>query len=111
MKHGNLSYKMMYSIAFKFENFIAKENKNLFNRLFQNKYVFNKDVIDEMRYLYLNTDYSIDIVCLPKNKDYILHNCLDLPFNRIIEETKLSAIGSRILIGDISYYVDNDKKD
>ena len=62
-----------------------------------------------MEHLYRNTEYNVDLII--ENKDYTedLKQLVDnLPFNRVVLIDKLSQVSTRLLVGDLTIYVDDN---
>ena len=115
MKHGELSNTVGYSFGFRCEDFLIhfKESTLLdkaFNALFDKarRAEVNEEVLSFMEYLYRNTEYTVDLVVDRENYTPELKKLLDdMPFNRIVLEDKPSQITTRLMIGDLTYYVDD----
>lgn len=119
MKHGELSNTVGYSFGFRCEDFLIhfKESTLLdkaFNALFDKarRAEVNEEVLSFMEYLYRNTEYTVDLVVDRENYTPELKKLLDdMPFNRVVLVDKLSQITTRLMIGDLTYYVDdNDER-
>ena len=62
-----------------------------------------------MEYLYRNTDYNVDLIIEKKDYTEELKRLVDdMPFNRVVLVDKLSQISTRLLVGDLSLYVDDN---
>ena len=115
MKHGELSNTVGYSFGFRCEDFLIhfKESTLLdkaFNALFDKakRAEVNEEVLSFMEYLYRNTEYAVDLVVDRENYTPELKKLLDdMPFNRVVLVDKLSQITTRLMIGDLTYYVDD----
>lgn len=115
MKHGELSNTVGYSFGFRCEDFLIhfKESTLLdkaFNALFDKarRAEVNEEVLSFMEYLYRNTEYTVDLVVDRENYTPELRKLLDdMPFNRVVLVDKLSQITTRLMIGDLTYYVDD----
>ena len=115
MKHGELSNTVGYSFGFRCEDFLIhfKESTLLdkaFNALFDKakRAEVNEEVLSFMEYLYRNTEYTVDLVVDRENYTPELKKLLDdMPFNRVVLVDKLSQITTRLMIGDLTYYVDD----
>lgn len=115
MKHGELSNTVGYSFGFRCEDFLIhfKESTLLdkaFNALFDKarRAEVNEEVLSFMEYLYRNTEYTVDLVVDRENYTPELKKLLDdLPFNRVVLVDKFSQITTRLMIGDLTYYVDD----
>jgi len=118
MKNGDLSNRAGYTIAFRCVDFLVKYQEggiknNILNNLFgkTRRAVIDETVKSVMEHLYRDTDYNVDIVV--ENKDYtpdlkaVLEN---IPFGRVVLIDKPSQLVSRLLVGDITYYVDGDSE-
>lgn len=115
MKHGELSNTVGYSFGFRCEDFLIhfKETTLLdkaFNALFDKakRAEVNEEVLSFMEYLYRNTEYTVDLIVDRENYTPELKKLLDdMPFNRIVLVDKPSQITTRLMIGDLTYYVDD----
>lgn len=115
MKHGELSNTVGYSFGFRCEDFLIhfKETTLLdkaFNALFDKakRAEVNEEVISFMEYLYRNTEYTVDLIVDRENYTPELKKLLDeMPFNRVVLVDKPSQITTRLMIGDLTYYVDD----
>lgn len=115
MKHGELSNTVGYSFGFRCEDFLIhfKESTLLdkaFNALFDKarRAEVNEEVLSFMEYLYRNTEYTVDLVVDRENYTPELKKLLDdMPFNRVVLVDKFSQITTRLMIGDLTYYVDD----
>ena len=115
MKHGELSNTVGYSFGFRCEDFLIhfKETTLLdkaFNALFDKakRAEVNEEVLSFMEYLYRNTEYTVDLVVDRENYTPELKKLLDdMPFNRVVLVDKPSQITTRLMIGDLTYYVDD----
>lgn len=115
MKHGELSNTVGYSFGFRCEDFLIhfKETTLLdkaFNALFDKakRAEVNEEVLSFMEYLYRNTEYTVDLVVDRENYTPELKKLLDeMPFNRVVLVDKPSQITTRLMMGDLTYYVDD----
>ena len=115
MKHGELSNTVGYSFGFRCEDFLIhfKESTLLdkaFNALFDKarRAEVNEEVLSFMEYLYRNTEYTVDLIVDRENYTPELKKLLDeMPFNRVVLVDKPSQITTRLMIGDLTYYVDD----
>lgn len=116
MKNGDLSNQAGFTIGFRCVDFLVKYKESTFTDKVLNA-VFGKTKraeIDEsvrsfMEHLYRNTEYNVDLII--ENKDYTEELKLlvdNLPFNRVVLIDKLTQVSQRLLIGDLSIYVDDD---
>lgn len=116
MKHGELSNTVGYSFGFRCEDFLIhfKETTLLdkaFNALFDKakRAEVNEEVLSFMEYLYRNTEYTVDLVVERDNYTPELKKLLDeMPFNRVVLVDKPSQITTRLMMGDLTYYVDDN---
>ena len=116
MKHGDLSNTAGITIGFRCVDFLVKYKESTFTDKVLNAVLgkTKRAEIDEsvrsfMEHLYRNTEYNVDLII--ENKDYTeeLKRLVDnLPFNRVVLIDKLSQVSQRLLIGDLSIYVDDD---
>ena len=68
----------------------------------------NEEVLSFMEYLYRNTEYTVDLIVDRENYTPELKKLLDeMPFNRVVLVDKPSQITTRLMIGDLTYYVDD----
>ena len=116
MLHGDISNTVGYTIAFRCEDCLVKyKTEGIANKIL-NAIVGKvaRAEIDPvykstMEYLYRHTEYVVDLVILRENYTADMKELLqDLPFSRIIVIEKDSQISQRLLIGDITFYVDED---
>lgn len=116
MKHGELSNTVGYSFGFRCEDFLIhfKETTLLdkaFNALFDKakRAEVNEEVLSFMEYLYRNTEYTVDLIVDRENYTPELKKLLDdMPFNRVVLVDKPSQITTRLMMGDLTYYVDDN---
>ena len=116
MKHGNLSNTVGYTVAFRCEDCLIKYKTEGIKNKILNAVVgkvaradIDPDYKSAMEYLYRQTEYVVDLVVLRENYTEELKHILDdLPFSRIVVVEKDSQISQRLLIGDITFYVDDD---
>lgn len=116
MKHGELSNTVGYSFGFRCEDFLVhfKDTTLLdkaFNTLFDKakRAEVNEEVLSFMEYLYRNTEYTVDLIVERDNYTKELRELLsELPFNRVVLIDKLSQVTTRLMMGDLTYYVDDD---
>lgn len=116
MKHGELSNTVGYSFGFRCEDFLIhfKETTLLdkaFNALFDKakRAEVDEEVLSFMEYLYRNTEYTVDLVVDRDNYTPELKKLLDeMPFNRVVLVDKPSQITTRLMMGDLTYYVDDN---
>ena len=116
MKSGDLSNQAGFTIGFRCVDFLVKYKESTFTDKILNAVLgkTKRAEIDEsvrsfMEYLYRNTEYNVDLII--ENKEYTeeLKQLVDnLPFNRVVLIDKLSQVSQRLLVGDLSIYVDDD---
>lgn len=116
MLHGDLANTSGVTIAFRCVDFLIKYRDDSFKDKFLNtlfgktrRAEVNEVVRETMEHLYRNTEYNVDLVI--ENKDYTdgLKQIIDnMPYNRVVLIDKLSQVSSRLLTGDVSYYVDDN---
>lgn len=116
MRHGDLANTVGYVIAFRCEDSLVKyktegvKNKIL-NALVGKVARAEIDPIYQstMEYLYRHTEYVVDLVVLRENYTEEMKRLLeDIPFSRIVVVDKDLQISQRLLMGDITLYVDED---
>lgn len=116
MKGGDLSNQSGITIAFRCVDFLVKYRDNTFTDKVLNAFMgkTKRAEVDElvssyMEYLYRDTEYNVDLVIENKDYTYDMKTLLDdLPFNRVVLIDKPSQISQRLIIGDLTYYVDSD---
>lgn len=116
MKHGDLANTMGYVIAFRCEDSVIKYKTEGVKNKILNALVgkLSRAEIDPlyqstMEFLYRQTEYVVDLVVLRENyTEEMKHLLEDLPFSRIVVVDKDSQISQRLLMGDITLYVDED---
>lgn len=116
MKNGDLSNQAGFTIGFRCIDFLVKYKESTFTDKVLNAILgkTKRAEIDEsvrsfMEHLYRNTEYNVDLII--ENKDYTeeLKQLVDnLPFNRVVLIDKLSQVSQRLLVGDLTIYVDDD---
>ena len=116
MRNGDLSNQAGFTIGFRCVDFLVKYKESTFTDKILNAVLgkTKRAEIDEsvrsfMEYLYRNTEYNVDLII--ENKEYTeeLKQLVDnLPFNRVVLIDKLSQVSQRLLVGDLSIYVDDD---
>lgn len=113
MKNGDISNQIPLVVAFRFEGTVANLKSSKFSTFLRNRfkvkttYDYNDDVLSVMERIYYRTEYTVDLVVERETYDNCKWIFEDLPYSRIIVMDKLSQVTSRILMGDITYYVDN----
>lgn len=116
MKSGDLSNQAGFTIGFRCEDFLVKYKESTFTDKVLNLVLgkTKRAEIDEtvrsyMEYLYRNTEYNVDLIIEKKDYTEELKRLVDnMPFNRVVLVDKLSQISTRLLVGDLSLYVDDD---
>lgn len=116
MKRGDLSNQAGFTIGFRCVDFLVKYKESTFPDKVLNAFLgkVNRAEIDEtvrsfMEHLYRNTEYNVDLIIEKKDYTEDLKRLLDdMPFNRVVLIDKLSQISTRLLVGDLSIYVDDD---
>ena len=116
MKHGDLANSVGHVIAFRCEDCLVRYKTDGVKNKILNAVIgkVSRAEIDlkykgAMEYFYRHSEYVVDLVVLRKNYTEELKALLDtLPFSRIIVVDKESQISQRLLMGDITLYVDDD---
>lgn len=119
MLHGDISNQAGYTIAFRCEDSLFKPKKGKFVDIIQklapglrSRFIadnLNTDYLRAIEYLYRNTEFTVDVVIQEDNYSaHIKHVLEDIPFNRVIKVRNQSAIATRLNMGDITYYIDED---
>lgn len=116
MLHGDISNQSGTTIAFRCEDFLIKfHNDTLTDKVVtffagkERRAEVDNKVLSVMEHLYRNTEYNVDLVIERKNyTDKLKSMVEDMPCSRVVLIDNLNNIGSRILVGDLSYYVDDD---
>lgn len=116
MKYGDISNTVGYTFGFRCEDFLIHYKTStlldkLHNMLFDKASLaeVDEEVFSAMEYIYRETEYTVDVVVEEKNYTDALKGLLDsLPFNRVVLISKPTQITSRLIVGDLTYYVDDD---
>lgn len=116
MKNGNLANTSGYVIAFRCEDSLVKyKTEGIKNKILNTlvgkvaRAEIDPTYKSTMEFLYRQTEYVVDLVILRENyNEEMKHLLEDLPFSRIVVVDKDSQISQRLLIGDITLYVDED---
>ena len=116
MKSGDLSNQAGFAIGFRCVDFLVKYRESTFTDKILNAVLgktkraeIDESVRSYMEYLYRNTDYNVDLIIEKKDYTEELKRLVDdMPFNRVVLVDKLSQISTRLLVGDLSLYVDDD---
>ena len=116
MLKGDISNQSGVTIGFRCIDFLIKYKDTSFKDKLFNSIIgkvkraeVEESVRSYMEHLYRNTEYNVDLII--ERKDYtedLKHLLDDLPFNRVVVIDKPSQITQRLLIGDLSLYVDDD---
>lgn len=117
LKNGDISNQAGFTIGFCCVDFLVKYKESTFTDKVLNAILgktkraeIDESVRSYMEYLYRNTEYNVDLII--ENKDYTedLKILIDnLPFNRVVLIDKLSQVSTRLLIGDLTLYVDDNE--
>lgn len=116
MKHGDISNQVGFTIGFRCVDFFVKFRDNKLSDKVLNFVVgkTKRAVVDDsvagfIEYIYRNTEMTVDLILEEEDNTPSLREFLeDYPFNRIVVVQRPSQITQRLLIGDLSYYVDDD---
>ena len=116
MKHGDLANSIGYTIAFRCEDCLVKfKTEGVKNKILNaiigkvSRAEIDPSYKSAMEYFYRHTEYVVDLVVLRENyTDEMKHLIEDLPFSRVVVVEKDNQISQRLLIGDITLYVDDD---
>ena len=116
MKSGDLSNQAGFTIGFRCVDFLVKYKESTFTDKILNAVLgktkraeIDESVRSYMEYLYRNTDYNVDLIIEKKDYTEELKRLVDdMPFNRVVLVDKLSQSATRLLVGDLSLYVDDD---
>ena len=116
MKHGDLANSVSYTIAFRCEDCLVKfKTEGVKNKILNaivgkvSRAEIDPSYKSAMEYFYRHTEYVVDLVVLKENyTDEMKHLLEDLPFSRVVVVEKDNQISQRLLIGDITLYVDDD---
>lgn len=116
MMHGELSNQAGYTIAFRCEDNLVKYKTGGIKNAVLNILIGKEKraEIDEyyrstMEHLYRNTEYCVDLVILrEKYTDELKKLLEEMPYNRVVLIDKETQISQRLLMGDITIYVDDD---
>lgn len=116
MKHGDISNTTGYTFGFRCENFLIRYKDatvfdKVYNALFDRakRAEVNEEVFAVMEHIYRNTEYTVDLVINEDNYTQALRQVIDnMPFNRVVLVSKPTQITSRLNVGDLTYYVDDN---
>lgn len=114
MKNNDLSNSATIVIGVQCINFLFEEQSEGFkNKLLntlvgrQKRMTTNERVLNLLNYIFRETEYTVDlVVSADEYTEYLKERIDTLPFNRVVITNKPSDITGRLLIGDLSYYVD-----
>lgn len=116
MKRGDLSNQAGFTIGFRCVDFLVKYKESTFTDKVLNAIMgktkraeIDDSVRSFMEHLYRNTEYNVDLIIEKKDYTEDLKRLVDdMPFNRVVLVDKLSQISTRLLVGDLTLYVDDD---
>ena len=116
MKRGDLSNQAGFTIGFRCVDFLVKYKESTFTDKILNAVLgkTKRAEIDEsvrsfMEHLYRNTEYNVDLIIEQEDYTEDLKRLVDdMPFNRVVLIDKLSQVSTRLLVGDLTLYVDDD---
>lgn len=116
MRKGDLSNQAGFTIGFRCVDFLVKYKESTFTDKVLNAFMgktkraeIDESVRSYMEHLYRNTEYNVDLIIEKKDYTEELKRLVDeMPFNRVVLVDKLSQISTRLLVGDLSLYVDDD---
>ena len=116
MKRGDLSNQAGFTIGFRCVDFLVKYKESTFTDKVLNAFMgktkraeIDESVRSYMEHLYRNTEYNVDLIIEKEDYTEDLKRLVDeMPFNRVVLVDKLSQISTRLLVGDLSLYVDDD---
>ena len=116
MKHGDLANTIGYTIAFRCEDsliqFKTEGVKNKILNAIVGKVAraeINPTYRNAMEHFYRNTEYVVDLVVMKENYTEEMKHLIDeLPFSRVVVIEKDTQISQRLLMGDVTLYVDED---
>lgn len=97
------------------EDFLIKYKEDSFTDRFLNKVVgkvkraeINKEVARAMEHIFRDTEYTVDLLVHSDSYSELKDILDDLPFSRVVCYNKISQIQSRLLLGDLTYVVDEN---
>jgi len=114
--HGDISNQAGVTIGFRCIDFFVRYKDNNFGDKILNT-IFGKTKraeIDErvahvMEFIYRKTEYNCDLVVEEKDYTKDLTDFLDdKPYNRLVVVKSPAQITSRLIIGDMTWYVDDN---
>lgn len=116
MRHGDLANTMGKVIAFRCEDcLIQYKTEGVANKILNalmgklSRAEINETYRSTMEYFYRQTEYVVDLVVLRDNYTEDMKRMLeDIPFSRVVVIDKESQISQRLLVGDLTLYVDDD---
>lgn len=117
MLKGDISNQSGVTIGFRCIDLLIKYKDTSFKDKLFNSIIgkvkraeVEESVRSYMEHLYRNTEYNVDLII--EREDYtedLKYLLDDLPFNRVVVIDKVSQITHRLLIGDLTLYVDDDE--
>ena len=114
MLHGDISNHVKATFGFMCEDFVVTVKEDSFKDRVLNsvfgKYKraeINELAKNAMEYTFRNTEFTVDLLVNDNNYSDLKSIIEDLPFCRIVLYNKYSQITSRLLMGDLTYVVDN----
>ena len=118
MKNGDLANNVSYVIAFRCDDSLVKIKTEGFKNKVLNTLLgatsraeINESYVNAMEHLYRNTEYTVDLVILREKYTADMKRLIeDLPFSRVVLIDKESQISQRLLVGDITLYVDENEE-
>lgn len=116
MLHGDLANTFGKVIAFRCEDSLVQyKTEGVANKILNAlmgkvaRAEINESYRSAMEHFYRQTEYSVDLVVLRDNYTEDMKRILDdIPFSRVVVIEKDSQISQRLLMGDITLYVDED---
>lgn len=117
MLHGDISNQVSGTIAIRgVRTLFDYRTQGIKNKILNAVYgkdrrvVFNDSMNRALEYIYRNTDMCIDIVLFEHEynkelEEFLLEHCA---FNRLLLVKRPAQINTRLLSGDILYYIDDD---
>lgn len=115
MKHNDLSNRQGAVFGVRCDDFLIKyKEEGLFNHIAN--FIVSKELraeIDEqvlyfLNYIFRETEYTVDLIVSEDKYTEKLKDILEqLPFSRVYVAKKPTQISSRLLCGELTYYVDD----
>lgn len=113
MLHGDISNSRSFVIGVRCENtlFKIKDSPIPFPFSYKLKHAeVDEKVLSLINYLYWDTEMTVMLVIDDKHyTDKVAEFLKDYPFSQICNIKSLSEITMMLNVGDLSYFVDNDK--